>query len=730
MDSPDRSDLIRAYRWEMALRAISRSNPGVPQALAGVIPHGFDITPPVDLFAAAAKGVGFVSFEREKGSGVVREIPLLANARGALVSQLGLLVAADVLELERESWSADRDQLMLEAGAGAGRRFLPLSRDGLTPLNWHVPRPSTRWEDSFTHIPVSRVLEIALNAEAIRENERRLGLAMAELVELRHAQTAATYTDYVRLVNRRLTLRSQAAVNTVVNDGDELDGELADVNTAISRIENDALVWLRRAYALWANEEPSDEDERAERNRIYSLYAKLGEGQLAAQLDEINRNLASRTDSLLTELRPQIEDKICLVGYTASGVADLVTSPVYSSMPGVMAHANVINMVLQSRPVTRAPNWVNIAVLLLGGAVITAVTSCRGAGLSLVSLLVLLVVVLAAGGVAFRTAEYHIASLTTAISMCAAWACVTAYRQSTEQRIRRQFQQALSQYTSPAVAARIAQRASAADLAPQPAQVTCFFSDLYGFTPLSERLGAQRTRQVLNPYLHMMSRLLVEHHAIINKFMGDGIFAFFNAPIWPCGDHAEASCACADASIAALEALNRQTVPLSDGETLAMRIGLSTGEVFVGDYGSDTKLDYTCIGDIVNLGARLEETNKALGTVVLVDRATRNAADNRFVFRSLGLIEVPGKTLAVEVHELVGRDGRIGTSKREYAERFEEAVRHYQACQWGSCLQSLDHCRDLRPDDRAADCYRKAATRYRHSPPPGDWSKTVPLAID
>ncbi len=368
-----------------------------------------------------------------------------------------------------------------------------------------------------------------------------------------------------------------------------------------------------------------------------------------------------------------MQGKICLVGYTASGVADLVTSPIYDSMPGVMAHANIINMVLQNQPAVHGPSWLNLSIMMLGGIVITVVACARGTVFSGASLLFLVGMFLGVGGVAFRIATFHIASLAAVMQACVVWACVTAYRQFTEERDRRQFQRALSQYTSPAVAARIAGRANVHDLAPQPARVTCFFSDLHGFTLLSERLGAERTRLVLNPYLRTMSRVLVEHNAVINKFMGDGIFAFFNAPIWPCANHSTAACACALASLAALEELNRKMCRAESGrrlhnhpgegphsgpylgndEPLAMRIGISTGEVFVGDYGSDTKLDYTCIGDTVNIAARLEEANKTFGTTILVNDTCRRGAGDGFTFRSLGRIEVVGKTHTVDVYNLV-----------------------------------------------------------------------------
>ncbi len=673
--TPDREDLIRAYRAQDAFRALADSSPAVPPALHGRVPRAFDLTLPVEKLARAAKGIGFVTFEREASGGVVREIPLVADAEGVLVSQLGLLVAMDVLGIDRSSVTCAGRQLLL--GSLLRQRHLPLSREGRTLLNWHVPRRANRWQDSFDHIPVARVLKIALSDEARVDNDTHLGLAMGELVKLRHAETHATYTQYARLVNRRLALqRKRTGAHGSSRDPSPAPGsggaryanenEKLELDSEILRIEEDAVLWLRRVHGLWASTEPTNEVERAQRDEIGKLYAKFGDRQLAKRLGALNDRLAARANSLRVELAPRIKGKICLVGYTASGVADLVTSPVYDSMPGVMAHANIINMILQNEPAKRGPVWLNVLIMLAGGILITLVTCARGPVFSAGSLLALVGVIVGIGAFCFWSFGYYIASPATTVQACVVWACVTAHRQFTEERVRRQFQRALAQDTSPAVAARIAGKANVDDLTPQAARVTCFFSDLYGFTPLSERLGAERTRLVLNPYLRAMSRVLVEHRALINKFMGDGIFAFFNAPIWPCSSHSEAACACALASVAALEELNRQMAAgpsgephLGDGQPLAMRIGISSGEVFVGDYGSDTKLDYTCIGDTVNLASRLEDANKTFGTAILVDDACRRAAGDQFTFRSLGRIEVVGKAIPVDVHELVGLSGEL-----------------------------------------------------------------------
>lgn len=723
--TPDRNDLLDAFRYQHSHRALLAVSPPTSGALTGRAQHAYDLTLPVDKFAETAKGIGFVTFERKKSGGVIRDVPLVVQTDGALLFQLGLLAALDELRIDRSGIEFHDHHLVL--GSGSETRRIPLADDGSSLLNWHVPQRIDRWQDSFTHIPITRVLEIALNREAVAENERRLGLAMGALVKFRHSETQATYTDYVRLVNEHRALKRQLDHPADPQVRQAAEEGVQSTRAAIAEIESDAVLWLRRVHELWKTTDPVNETERAERAQIFSLYDKFGEQQLAAQVNALNANLATRTENLLEELKPQLEGKMCFVGYTASGVADLVTSPIYTSMPGVMAHANVANMVLQDRSARRATAFVNGLIMLVFGLIITGVASARGPVLSLLGLWVLGLLLAAISGYAFWSSSYYIASPSAIIQVCVSWACVTAYRQFTEERSRRQFQRALAQYTSPAVAARIADRASARDLAPGPATVTCFFSDLKSFTELSERLGAERTRLILNPYLRSMSAVLVQHRGLVNKFMGDGIFAFFNAPIWPCSNHGEQACACALASLTALSELNREVDARGDGEALVMRIGLATGEAFVGDYGSDTKLDYTCIGDTVNLASRLERACKVLGTSILVADATRQQAGTRFAFRPLGRLTLPGKRIAVDAHELVGLADTVETSTTEYATQFERMTHDYQACEWDTCLEQLERCRIMRGEDPALDLYREAVKHHRNNPPPQDWDGTVTL---
>ena len=723
--TPDREELLTAFRAEDARRTVLDLCPAADPTLSGRLARASNLTAPLAKLVRAAKGVGIVSYDRDQGGGVLRSLPMVVESDGAVVSQLGFLVACHVLGFDVASIRIEGNRLTV--GQGTKARQWPVDVSGATLLNWHLPSTRTNWRDSFEHIPAARPLEIAANREAVEDNARRLGIAMADLVEQRHARTPAEYARYAKLVNRCLALRGAPENGPTNGQQVETEKELASLDQAILRLEDDAIVWLKRAWQLWKSEEPRDDAERQERQRIRRLHETLAEGRMANRLDTVNAELERRTQDLLNELRPKIANRICLVGYTASGAADLVATPIHSAMPGVMVHANVINMLLQDRPAFPAPYGINLGLMLMAGLAVAVITATRGPLVSLCALGTVASLIILIGVVVFRSNTVHLSSPVAIVVTAVVWASVTVYRQLTVDRTRRQLQRALGQYTSPAVAARIVKSVEAAHIGPEPARVTCFFSDLQGFTRLSERLGPERTRLFLNPYLGVVSRALVSHGAMVNKFLGDGVFAFFNAPIRPCRDHARAGCAAALEAVEALHKLNPKITGDAAGEPLVMRIGISTGNVFVGDYGSDAKLDYTCIGDTVNVASRLQTANKVLGTTILVDEATHRQANDRFAFRTLGLLGVSGRIEPVSTYELVACLDHLDGAQRDYIALFEKVVRHYQAGEWESCLIALTRCRDCRPGDRAVDRYEQEVARHRAAPPAPNWNRALAL---
>jgi len=314
---------------------------------------------------------------------------------------------------------------------------------------------------------------------------------------------------------------------------------------------------------------------------------------------------------------------------------------------------------------------------------------------------------------------------TPIVGMFVTWAMITAYRQLVEERAKRQMTRTLQQYTSPALARRMAEDPNAVMRA-ENREVTCFFSDLKGFTGISEQLGAEATQLVLNLYLDRMTEAMDRREALVNKFLGDGIFAFFNPAINPQEDHAERGCLAALDAMAALERLKAgpQGVSCKD---LHMRIGLASGMAVVGNCGSERKFDYTCIGDTVNLASRLEGANKAFGTGILINAKCKEMLGGGLVCRYIGQVIVIGRAAYEEVYELIGRREQVGTARLARIERFEEAVRSYIAGNLSRAKAGFEEC--LREDagDTAARVYVDLCEKQMQTPLPDGWTGAVEM---
>jgi adenylate cyclase len=302
---------------------------------------------------------------------------------------------------------------------------------------------------------------------------------------------------------------------------------------------------------------------------------------------------------------------------------------------------------------------------------------------------------------------------------------VAAYQYIFVDRERRQLAGALGQYTSKEIARQVAENPELCRRA-EMREVTAMFTDLQGFTSISERIGAERTQRVLNICLGEFTEVMLRHEAMVNKFIGDGIFAFWNPVIYPQTDHALLAC---ETAVDLMEALRR----LADrgGEPvlqqLVLRVGVATGNAIVGPCGSEQKFDYTCIGDSVNVAARLESANKFYGTRILISGPTRHAVGERFSFRALGGVQVKGKTQAVPVYELLGRMGQVAEETLAYARRFDDAVREFQNRSFGEAGVVFAALASERPDDRAARIYAETAERFVAEPPAEEWNGAIEL---
>ena len=721
---PRRKQLLRAYRQVQAARTVLAQAPQLTENLHKAAVPAYDVIWPMDRVVEAARGVGFVSYDRTQARTVVRELPLLAEVQGKMLRQLGFVAACDLLGVFPSSLGYTKGKLTWPGNTETGD--YPLSAEGRALINWHTPATPQRWQECFAHIPVARLMELALSREAMAENQQRLELERAEMVERCFRDTPTRYGEYAALLRERNQLRSELRRATYSTKQQAIERAILRVGEALSRIDKEAGEWLAYAWKQWEQVEPANARQQTERLQFETWQRKFLQGEGQRAIDEINAALNTRNETLRAELHDQVKDKVCIVGYTATAVADMIPTPVCDALPGSLVHANVANMVLQNRSIARVPAACNVGLIALAGVLVTVLTSIRRGGFGASALLLIVVLLLGGGLILFSGPGYYLSTAAAALAACVTWAVVTLIRQTTEERARRTLQRTLGQYTAPAVAARISERFQLTDLDPQPAQVTCFFCDLRGFTPLAEQLGAARTRELLNPYLARISTLLHEHGAIVNKFLGDGVFAFFNAPIHSCPQHAAAGCAAALASQQALHELN-EAARTSGLPQLTMGVGLATGETFVGNYGVSTKLDYTCIGDTVNVASRLEGANKVLDTRMLADAATCQAAGPGFVFRPLGLFRLTGKQTPVEVSELVGKIEEVSDQQLAAIERWTDILRHFTQRDWSNCTKLLAEWSKEFPEDGVAWVYAEQVDHLQRTPPRAGFDGAISL---
>ncbi|KAB2322256.1 HAMP domain-containing protein [Betaproteobacteria bacterium SCN1] len=289
-----------------------------------------------------------------------------------------------------------------------------------------------------------------------------------------------------------------------------------------------------------------------------------------------------------------------------------------------------------------------------------------------------------------------------------------------KERIRATF----GQYVDPRIVRNLLENRIAADKGERQT-MTVFFSDLEGFTQLCEGLTPDMAVRFLNRYFTLMSEGVRERQGIVDKYIGDAVMAFWGPPFVEPADHARLACLAALDQMARLDTF-RAALPELFGvthglPTVNVRMGLASGDVTVGNIGSETSRGYTVIGDTVNLASRLEQANKFYGTRILVSDATRTLAGDSLAFREIDSLRVAGKQEPVKVHELLGLASDLNDAARTAVRDYETGLAHYRAQGWEAAEAAFRSCLSAMPGDRPAQVMLERIAAFRQSPPEAGW---------
>ena len=255
--------------------------------------------------------------------------------------------------------------------------------------------------------------------------------------------------------------------------------------------------------------------------------------------------------------------------------------------------------------------------------------------------------------------------------------------------------------------------------------ITVFFSDIKSFSSLSEQLTASAMVNLLNAYFTAVTQAIRDHRGIIDKYIGDGVMAFWTPPFSPGDQHATDACLAALLQQEAIDAFRRELPQLlglrRNVPDFKVRMGLATGEVVIGTIGSETARSYTVIGDIVNTASRLEGINKMYGTGIVVAEDTYRLAQQAVEVRELDFVTVVGKTEPVRIFELLGRAGEIVPDTFALRDLFAHGLAAYRERDWDSAEEKFQECLKLAPEDGPSQLFEQRVAFLRANPPAADW---------
>lgn len=362
-------------------------------------------------------------------------------------------------------------------------------------------------------------------------------------------------------------------------------------------------------------------------------------------------------DEKVEKFAPEyFRDKIVLVGASASTIYDVRPTPFGETDPGFIAHATAIDNLLHGEAMRPAPRWfLPLAVFLMalaGAGILLRIHSTLGGAAALAAVLAGY-----AGGnyLAFARAHLWLPLVAPVGALALSYVSAAAIRYATTGRELRRTRGTLDRYVSPALVDYVLENLETVELGGQKKELTILFSDVRNFTTLTESADPTELIALLNEYLAAMTEIIFKYDGIVDKFIGDGILAYWGA-FTPGKNHALLAAQASLEMLERLAALNRGWE--SEGrKTIAIGIGLNTGEVIFGNVGSGKKIEFTVIGDPVNLASRLEGLNKEFKTSIIISDFTREQLGDLARVRPLGGVKVKGKTVETTVFELQGLDG-------------------------------------------------------------------------
>ncbi len=415
-----------------------------------------------------------------------------------------------------------------------------------------------------------------------------------------------------------------------------------------------------------------------------------------------------------------LKGRVALLGTTAPGLLDLRATPVGSTYPGVEIHANLIAGMLDGH-IKHRPQYVTgfdvVVLLLVGGLLLWALPRLSPMNATLLSAGMLLLL-LAMNFAFWQFADFVLPIAASLLLVIGLYALNMSYGYFFESRSKRQFARMFGQYVPPELVEEMSRNPEHYSMEGRNAELTILFSDIRGFTSISEGLEPKQLTQLMNEYLGAMTFVIQDQRGTLDKYIGDAIMAFWGAPVDDPA-HAIHGVTAALQMQSRLAELNSHLTARGWPE-LKIGIGVNTGTVTVGDMGSPVRKAYTVMGDAVNLASRLEGLTKQYGVGILVGDETRRAVKG-VVFREVDRVRVKGKDEPVSIYEPLAMEADFDRARLEELKLWNQALRQFRNQEWDQAELTLFNLQRMDPECVLYGSYAEQIGHYRRSPPGKGW---------
>lgn len=658
---------------------------------------------PIPSLVRSSAASGFVDFTTDR-DGVLRAVPLLVELDGHYIPQLGLSLAMQSLDVQPEELKVTETSIEIPR-RGQSSIIIPVEQDYLRKqgreigLMFRLPWFGGRdWEYMYDfpsrafpkqHLALARVWQAVAAIRKIVGNNERI---------------ADTLPFVCNVLSLPIPILDKSPNAMKSPDWQR---------PAIERMLKPGAEMLE-----FINSTPSQDRDQITRDFLVGFQAvRTGHEEnqkLAQQLKEDREFLAS-----------QLAGKSALIGWTATGMLDMTPTSLHARCPGVVSHGVVFNSIMTGEFWHRGPLWLTILATAILGLLAAAMASSVPPMVALLGTVLIGAAYAVVNGLFLFDRSNMLVGLAGPLGVSAVvWAGCTLSRIVVEASERARITRRFRSYVDPTLVTHVLENPDLVRLEGETRELTVVFTDLAGFTSISERLGHE-TVPLLNDYMGRMVPIIRAQKGYVNKFLGDGIMFFFGAPV----SHSSHAVQAVEAVLEmqrAVEIFNRD-LAAKGLPAIGMRAGISSGMMVVGDAGSAEASDYTVLGDTVNLGARLESANKAVGTLVLMNARTAELLDGRFLLRPVGRLQVVGKEQGVMTFEAMCLLSEATESQKRLAEASAKLVDAFKDRKFEECI-ALAAAMDVEfePSDLTA-LYREQCEEYLKTPPPADFDGRIRL---